>query len=461
MLQDVIPQPGLGERPIYRVCGHRYREGPPPDIGAPTCPCHQFAIGYCIVCGIPRCGDHGVTAGERFLCPSHLQDEKTAHKAKAATELVSAAGAIRGWLASFAEPEERLLASCLYLGNERKQIGAHDYNPPQMTWTAAEVLEDAFPELDGNAVQRFFPVFGKTKDHVPTPVPQERLARWFRDHMLASGRRPDNHYAHHHERKTWWSGARKEVTGRTVPGWRLHSAFILDEPDAQQVLTQGLTVWDCRHMARLLDLEPPPPVLLSEWQTAASRIYDLHDGPITGSPILTALRGTTLPLAPPSSDEGTVPIAPPSAVPAPSRRDPPKLTAEQRIEAALHELTKLGIPPSRRLVPGRYHLSPTAKLFDRVGEDREVEVEPAWPVGNCTWSQPGPHGTDRYEELLTGVTPSGRIVPMTRATTEDNVERPYARWKRGTGHSTGLSKGTTLYPESIATALEAIVANAR
>jgi hypothetical protein len=50
---------------------------------------------------------------------------------------------------------------------------------------------------------------------------------------------------------------------------------------------------------------------------------------------------------------------------------------------------------------------------------------------------------------------------MTRATTGDNVETPYARWKRGTDNSASLSQGTTLYLESIAAALEATVANAR
>lgn len=463
VLQGVVPQLGLGERPIYGVCGHRYREGPPADVGAPGCPCGLFAIGYCVVCGVPRCGEHGVTAGSRFLCPSHLQKEKADRKAKAVAELASAAGAIRDWLASFPEPEERLLVACLHFGDERKKTGFHDYNPPQVIWTATEILQDAFPELDGNTVWRFFS--GGTKEHDPTPGPQERLARWFRDRMLASGQQPDSHYTYRHERNTWWSGARREVTGRTVPGWRLHGAFILSEPDEQHVLTQSLTVWDYRHMARLLDLEPPPPAFLSEWRTAAHRIYDLHDGPPTVGLISNALRETTLPpassISEDSQTEGAAPVAPSDAVPPPSRRDPPKLTAEQRIEVALRELKSLRIPPSRRLVPGRYYLFPAAKFLGQVGEDLNVEVEPAWAVGSCTWSQPGPHGTDRYEELLTGVTPSGRIVPMTRATTGDNVEMLYARWKRGTDNSSGLSQGTTLYPESIATALERIIAKAR
>lgn len=32
-------------------------------------------------------------------------------------------------------------------------------------------------------------------------------------------------------------------------------------------------------MARILDLESPPPPLLSDWQTTASRVYALHDDP--------------------------------------------------------------------------------------------------------------------------------------------------------------------------------------
>lgn len=127
---------------------------------------------------------------------------------------------------------------------------------------------------------------------------------------------------------------------------------------------------------------------------------------------------------------------------------------------ALRELAALGITPSRRLVPDRYLLRQQC-FFGRVGEDQNIEVEPAWPVGSCTWSQSGPHGTDRYEDLLTGVTPSACIVPMTGATTGDNGAMLYARWKRGTDNSASLSEGTTLYPESIASALEAFVANAR
>jgi hypothetical protein len=75
----------------------------------------------------------------------------------------------------------------------------------------------------------------------------------------------------------------------------------------------------------------------------------------------------------------------------------------------------------------------------------KVDVEPAYPVGTCTWSQPGPRGTDRQETLAIGITPSRRVVPMTHATAGDDVEMLYARWTRA---------GATLDQASIAIALE-------
>lgn len=136
-------------------------------------------------------------------------------------------------------------------------------------------------------------------------------------------------------------------------------------------------------------------------------------------------------------------------------------SSEQRIEKALAELTAQGIPATPRQVPGRYRLGLLARFFGRVGTDVLVDVESAYPIGVCTWSQPGPHGTDRYEELLTGITASRRIVPMTEATAGDAVEPLYARWRQGPDNSAGLAAGSRLGPEKVALALERLLSDSR
>jgi hypothetical protein len=398
VLQGVAPVPG-GERPIYATCGNQFWISAP-AAGAPSCSCGQFAIGHCVVCGAARCGRHGVSQGDRFLCPSHLQEEAANAQAEAGAALAAAGAPLRDWLLAIRAPEERFLTACLHFGSESVKRGASDFNPTRIEWTAADLLGDAFPELDRSATTRFFtPFFGTVLSESGLPIGPERLLGWVR----ARGTSP------------------------------FASA-------------SSLTLHDCRAMARSLDLEPPQAHLLANWNAAAGRIYKLHKGSITGSPIAETLRSHPMP--PPRAAETTkvaLEQAPAAAT---------QLTTDQRIEAALRELKRRGIAPTPRSVPGRYHLSLVAKGFGRVGEDVKVAVEPAYPVGSCTWSQPGPRGTDRYENLPTGITPSRRIVPMTHATSGDDVEMLYARWKRGADNSSGLSAGVTLYEESIAAALE-------
>jgi hypothetical protein len=100
-----------------------------------------------------------------------------------------------------------------------------------------------------------------------------------------------------------------------------------------------------------------------------------------------------------------------------------------RIEL-LAKLAQLGYPGTReRNVPGRYHLSRSAKLFGRVGDVLPVSVEAAWPIGAFTWMKVGAHGTEHFEELPTGYTPTERIVPLDHGIEgDDAVERLFRRW---------------------------------
>ncbi len=101
---------------------------------------------------------------------------------------------------------------------------------------------------------------------------------------------------------------------------------------------------------------------------------------------------------------------------------------ERRRDELLANLEQLGHPGLQtRRVPGKYHLTAMAKLLGRVGEDRKVEVEPAWPIGSFTWVEIRSHGLEHFEQLPTGLTPSRRLVPMGYATQGDSVEMLYFR----------------------------------
>jgi hypothetical protein len=81
----------------------------------------------------------------------------------------------------------------------------------------------------------------------------------------------------------------------------------------------------------------------------------------------------------------------------------------------------------RRFVPGRYYLSLGARVFGRIGKNLLVEVEPAWPIGDFTWVSTQAHGTEHFETIPTGYTPTERFVPMFYATAGDVVELLYRR----------------------------------
>ncbi len=124
---------------------------------------------------------------------------------------------------------------------------------------------------------------------------------------------------------------------------------------------------------------------------------------------------------------------------------------------ALRRLNAAGNPGrTARRVPGEYHLSLAQRLFGRSGTDLLVEVEAAWPVGSCTWERSGPRGLDEYFELPTGITPSGRLVPMQEGTQGDGLPILYEKLHEPlyvpSSHTT-----RTLSHEQIAEALEDVL----
>lgn len=105
---------------------------------------------------------------------------------------------------------------------------------------------------------------------------------------------------------------------------------------------------------------------------------------------------------------------------------------KQRKAEALAALNAAGNPGLvARRVPGRYHLTFMRKLLQQVGTVEPVDTEPAWPVGPAKWYRRGKHGEDRKEKLLTGITPTGRLVPMEHGASGDvNVEGLYQWWQK-------------------------------
>ena len=101
---------------------------------------------------------------------------------------------------------------------------------------------------------------------------------------------------------------------------------------------------------------------------------------------------------------------------------------QQRRESAVAELKALGptalVP---RKVLGRYRRTLLHQILSVSGQDELVEVEGAWPIGSFTWSHRSGYGGTSAENLPTGLTPSGRIVPMESAGKGDDVEDQYKR----------------------------------
>lgn len=69
----------------YVTCETEYQEGA--VSGAQICSCGTFAIGLCVECSRPVCGQHSAMLEERRLCGTHYQERSNSiREAKAATE---------------------------------------------------------------------------------------------------------------------------------------------------------------------------------------------------------------------------------------------------------------------------------------------------------------------------------------------------------------------------------------
>ena len=95
---------------------------------------------------------------------------------------------------------------------------------------------------------------------------------------------------------------------------------------------------------------------------------------------------------------------------------------DRRKIAALAALRAAENPGLRqRHVPNYRRLSFADRFFRLLREDAPADVEPAWLIGVYTWVRPGQRGSDTFEQLDTGYTPSGRYVPMNHGTAGDDV----------------------------------------
>jgi hypothetical protein len=129
----------------------------------------------------------------------------------------------------------------------------------------------------------------------------------------------------------------------------------------------------------------------------------------------------------------------------------------RRKDDALTRLNAAGNPGrTGRRVPGEYHLSLAQRLLGRPGTDRLVEVEAAWPVGTCTWERTGARGVDEYFDLPTGITPSGRLVPMQEGTRGDGLHILYEKLHEPV-HVPSSHTRRTLSDQQIAEALEDVL----
>jgi len=87
-LVNILPagmQGNLSAVPLYRPCGHRYQTGGA-DANAAQCDCGMYAVGACLRCGVPLCGEHADTRYGGVLCAKHNQEHVEADRTRAAAE---------------------------------------------------------------------------------------------------------------------------------------------------------------------------------------------------------------------------------------------------------------------------------------------------------------------------------------------------------------------------------------
>jgi hypothetical protein len=124
-------QPGDGARPIpsqsLRPCGHRYHEGTPQ--GGQLCSCGTYAIGVCLRCSVPVCGDCSQLVSTERLCSRHAQQVLVEAQQRAQRE---AAAATRREHVNHRD-NDALFAAFLEEAARRGNPGAIDYWRPVAT----------------------------------------------------------------------------------------------------------------------------------------------------------------------------------------------------------------------------------------------------------------------------------------------------------------------------------------
>jgi hypothetical protein len=110
------------------VCGAEYQEGPAP-AAAVECACGTFAIGRCVDCAKPVCGDHSSRWDDVRVCAEHAAERMHAHNVALAEHAAQVqAGRAHAWSAwersvleqlAGADPAERVVRLVCVTGIER------------------------------------------------------------------------------------------------------------------------------------------------------------------------------------------------------------------------------------------------------------------------------------------------------------------------------------------------------
>jgi hypothetical protein len=77
-----MPHGVASPTPVVQPCGKRYQlHAAEQSIAGQQCSCGMFAIGMCLECGTPQCGECGNLVEGRFLCWAHVQQAAEAAEA--------------------------------------------------------------------------------------------------------------------------------------------------------------------------------------------------------------------------------------------------------------------------------------------------------------------------------------------------------------------------------------------
>jgi hypothetical protein len=136
---------------------------------AAICDCGTFAIGMCVQCGRPVCGDHSQLVDGRRICLACLG----ARAKQAAAAITSGHAEVIDGLRAIADPVERLLRTTWYVVN-----ATYDVHIERRTGASIDDLYAVFPELAGVPAKRTA-AWGPRYKYPPASWDSLAVGRWF------------------------------------------------------------------------------------------------------------------------------------------------------------------------------------------------------------------------------------------------------------------------------------------